>query len=172
MRNKMYYHFHSRSSGFNSTLNVLLHFLLHSLSRPVGFTKIQSSIDSPFSHWQGRNSWSSISPGTYLCWIPINYPCSDFTESALSLYCWNRTWFAHEWKMLFNVWYPPNSAVESQWVCFDVDAITMLARIFLKWSFLICFFLLLCFIIKWLCSFKPTWGSVIFVTPDIRISPH
>lgn len=84
MWNKMYYYFHSRSSGFNSTLNVLLHFLLRSLSRPVGFTKLQSSIDSPFSHWQGRNSWSSISPGTYLCWIPINYPCSDFPESALS----------------------------------------------------------------------------------------
>lgn len=142
MWNKIYYYFHSHSSGFNSTLNVLLHFLLCSHSRPVGFTKIQSSIDSPFSHWQGRNSWSSISPGTYLSWIPINYPCSDFTESALSLYCWNRTWFAHEWKMLFNVWYPPypDSAVESQWVCFDLDAITTLAWIFLKMVFARLFF--------------------------------
>lgn len=130
----MYSYFHSHSSGFNSTLNVLLHFLLHSLSRPVGFTKIQSSRDRPFSQWRGRNSWSSISLGTYLCWMPINYPCSDFTESALSLYCWNRTWFAHEWKMLFNVWYPHPiySEVERQWDRFKLDAITVLAWIFLK----------------------------------------
>lgn len=130
----MYRYFHSPSSGFNSTLNVLLHFLLQSLSCPVGFTKIQSSRDRPFSQWRGRNSWSSVSLGIYLCWMPINYPCSDFTESALSLYCWNRTWIAHEWKMLFNVWHPTpiSSEVESQWDRFELDAITMLAWIFLK----------------------------------------
>lgn len=141
----MYSYFHSHSPGFNSTLNVLLHFLLHSLSRPVGFTKIQSSRDRPFSQWRGRNSWSSISPGTYLCWMPINYPCSDFTESALSLYCWNRTWIAHEWQMLFNVWYPHPapiySEVESQWDgfwtrCYDSASLNLLK----KWSMFICIF--------------------------------
>lgn len=72
----------SQTHGFNSALNVLLNSLLNSLSHPLGFNK-KSSIDSPQSRWQARNSWSSVSPGSYLSWIPINYPCSDFPESAL-----------------------------------------------------------------------------------------
>lgn len=167
----MYRYFHSPSSGFNSTLNVLLHFLLQSLSCPVGFTKIQSSRDRPFSQWRGRNSWSSVSLGIYLCWMPINYPCSDFTESALSLYCWNRTWIAHEWKMLFNVWHPTpiSSEVESQWDRFETRCYYN-ARLNLlkKWSKLICFFPpFLCFIIQLLFSFKLIWGSVTSGTSNI-----
>lgn len=156
----MYSYFHSYCSGFNSTSNVLLHFFI-TLSRPVGFTEVQSSRDRPFSQWRGRNSWSSISLGAYLCWMPINYPCSDFTESAFSLYCWNRTWIAHEWKMLFNVWYPRPAPIyseaESQRDRFEL-AITVLAWIFVKaWS-VVCFFfspVLSCFVFQLLCSFKP-----------------
>lgn len=37
-------------------------------------------------------------------------PAATPLNQLFSLYCWNRAWFAHEWKMLFNLWYrkPPS----------------------------------------------------------------
>lgn len=86
-----------------------------------------SSIDSPYSRWQGRNSWSSISPGTYLCWIPINYPRSNFTDSALfalllkqNMIC---SWMKNAVKSLISNTLPV-SDVESQWARLCVAGIT------------------------------------------------
>lgn len=102
------FHLEFQTCGFNSASNVLLNSLLNSLSHPLGFKEEKLWIVHVPAGRVGIHDPAFPVGVTFAGSLSIT-PAATSLNQLFSLYCWNRTWFAYEWKMLFNVWYlyPP-----------------------------------------------------------------
>lgn len=61
----------------------------------------------------GRLGMNAVPLGFTFAGSPSKKPAACSLNQLFPLHCWDRTWFAHEWKkkMLFNVWYPESPRV-------------------------------------------------------------